>query len=354
MYRYKLNGPVFSQAAVSDAAWFLKEPGAFGTAVSRFEERFNKHFGLDWSVAVSNATAAYHMIIAYLGLSHGDKIIVPAYTFVSAANVPLLAGMETLFCDCAGDTPVLSLEHMRRLADSGAKALLFVSTLGYCSGIREAWDFCRERGIVFIHDAASSLGTRIQGEDISSMGDFVFTSLHYKKILSSFEGGLLWGNRGKDFFTSYRNHGYLDGYNAPGLNFRMSDLHAVIGLRQLETLDARMMQRQKLYETYVSALEGCPGISVTAYPETVRPAYHQMVATSGRRDELARYLEERGIETGRPAQFIPSLPAYAHVSAGDLPNASRFASDAISLPFHENLTADDVQAVCEAVREFPW
>ncbi len=351
-YKYRLNGPVFGDAAVMAAASLLKDPDSFGAVVGRFEAGFAERFGLSSVSAVTNATVAYYTILKYLGIGPGDSVLVPAYTFVSAANIPALLGAEPVFCDTAADCPCISIEDVRRKHDSSVKALLYVSSFGYSRNMMEIRDYCSENGITMIHDAASSAGTLLGGREILAIGDYGFTSLHYKKVLSSFEGGLLWGRDGDEFFRSFRNHGKVDDYEYPGMNFRLSDLHAVLGLEQIGNLDARLELRRRLFAEYGEGLKGVKAVEVPEFgPETI-PAVHQMIIFTDDRTGLAAHLKKNGAETGAPAQFIPGLPYFSRKDAGPFPNSERYAARALALPFHEGLTFDDIGDVCRMIRNY--
>ncbi len=346
-----VNRPRFTRRDRTAVRALLRGERPFGQDVKAFEEELSRYLGRPWVETTVNATMAYFMILKALGIGPGDQVLVPAYTFISAANVPLFLGAEPLFGDIAPGLPCLDPEEVIRKWTPRVKAVLFVSSFGHDRGLDEILSFCRSKRIPLIHDAAASFGSMRPDGPLAATGDYGFTSFHFKKTVSAFEGGALWGSGTPVPFQLLKNHGKQKTFEEAGLNLRLSDLHAVLGRSQLASLPRRLVIRERIASWYEEELGKIPQVSLPRFSEGLRPAWHQMIIRAEEKDSLKKFLAQKGIPAADPAQYIPSFPLLRKegVSA---PRALDYHSRALALPFYEGLSRRRVRRIAGLIRSF--
>jgi len=349
--RGMVTRPSFSRKDRFAVRCLLQGKDPFGQEVACFEEELARTLNVPWVETVVNATMAYFLILKGLGIGPGDRVIVPAYTFVSAANIPAFLGAELLFADIIPSVPCLDPKDMEKKWDSSVKAVLYVSSFGHAEGLEEVLSFCREKNVPLIHDAAASFGSEISQKPLAALGDYAFTSFHFKKVLSAFEGGALWGKGNPLVFRSLKNHGKKKDFEEPGLNLRLSDLHAALGRSQLKSLPRRLKRRDILAQAYFRELSGIGDIILPVFPQKIKPAWHQMIILTSRKTALAEFLARRGITSTEPAQYIPGLPFFKE-NGLSCPHALAYHQKALSLPFYEEMTVKEIRNIGDSIRSF--
>ena len=347
----KVNRPRFDRKDRAAVSALLRGERPFGAEVKAFDEELARYLGKPWVETTVNATMAYFMILKVLGVGPGDQVLVPAYTFISAANIPVFLGAEPLFGDIAPGVPCLDPEEVVRKWTPRVKAVLFVSSFGHARGLGEIQAFCRGKGVPLIHDAAASFGSMTPEGPLAAMGDYGFTSFHFKKIVSAFEGGALWGNGSPVPFQSLKNHGRGETYEEAGLNLRLSDLHAVLGRSQLSSLSRRLAARERIASWYEKSLADVTPVTLPRFSRGIRPAWHQMIILVDKKEPLKKFLEQNGIPVMEPAQYIPSHPLFQKES-GYTPRALEYHQKALALPFYEGLSRNEVRRITRLIRSF--
>ena len=345
-----VNRPRFDRKDRAAVDALLRGGRPFGGDVRAFEQELAGYLGKPWVETTVNATMAYFMILKALGVGPGDQVLIPAYTFISAANIPLFLGARPLFGDIAPSVPCLDPRDVARKWTPRVKAVLFVSSFGHARGLDEIQAFCREKKVPLIHDAAASFGSTLAGEPLAALGDYGFTSFHFKKVVSAYEGGALWGGGSPAPFQSLKNHGKKETYEEAGLNLRLSDLHAVLGLSQLSSLPRRLALRERIASWYEEGLSHLPPVELPRFSEGLRPAWHQMIIRVEKKDALKTFLAENGVSAADPAQYIPSFPLFE--TAAPFPGALEYHRKALALPFSEDLSPGDVRRITRLIRSF--
>ena len=357
-----------------------------GPAVESFEAAFADAVGAAHAVSCASGTAALHLAYLALGVAPGDRVIVPAVTFLATANMARLAGAELVFADVDPDSGLLTPETLAAaLACAGGPvaAIAPVHMAGQMVDMEVVTALVKEAGAAILEDACHALG----GSDASGLpvgscaaGGLAAFSLHPVKVIAGGEGGVATSNDAAraETMRRMRNHGmvrkgFADTAQAlaadgsanpwyyempePGLNYRLSDIHAALAASQLKKLDRFVARRRQLVARYDAALAALP----TALAEVMRPsgraahgaaAWHLYVAlidfaALGRdRADVMRALKERGI--GTQVHYLPlhRQPYYrARYGALDLPGADAWYGRALSLPLHPGMEDSDVDRV---------
>jgi perosamine synthetase len=300
----------------------------FVTHAGRFERDFEKAFSDRFKtpcIATSSGTGALHIALLSLGIGPGDECLVPALTFGATAAVVLAVGARPVIVDVRPDS--WALDHTRVLAsfNKRTRAIIPVALYGKAPG-----NF-RQFGIPVIEDLCEGIGS------VPITGNLAAFSFYGNKGITTGEGGMLCGELGNA--AAWRDGGFDSDYRnlIPGLNYRMSNLQAAVGLAQLERFDDLHARRVANAQAYKRILKGDGSWLFVA--ETDNPR------------ETGMKLKELGIET-RPV-FTPLhlSPAFRQYAKGKYKEAERIWSTGICLPTGPHLTTKEVERIAEVASE---
>jgi perosamine synthetase len=315
-----------------------------GPVVAELERELAAACETRHAFAVSSGTAALHLAVHALGLAPGDEVIVPAYTFPATANVVALSGLRPVLVDV--DPATMNLDPDQLSVGPRTKAILAVHLFGRPCRMEELPD------LPVIEDAAGALGARRSGRACGSLGLAACLSFHPRKIVTTGEGGAVTTNddRIAAAIAQFRNHGWrslADGdMPGPGLNYRMSDILAAVGLPQMRRLDELLGARTALAGAYAERLAGLP-VTLPEADEGDVHGWQAYVIQVERRDEVLAALRAQGIEAQIGTFALPLLHAYS--DQGFFPGAEHAYEHALALPFHSRLTDADLDRVVEAL-----
>jgi perosamine synthetase len=315
-----------------------------GPEVAAFEEELRVACGTAHALAVTSGTAALHLAVQALGLAPGDAVLVPAYTFPATANVVALSGLRPVLVDV--DPETMNLDPERLSVTSRTKAIIAVHLFGRPCRLEQLPD------LPVIEDAAGALGARRQGQPCGSLGLAACLSFHPRKIVTTGEGGAVTtdDDRIAAAVAQFRNHGWrslADGdLPAPGLNYRLSDILAAVGLPQLRRLPALLAARQHLAAGYAERLAGLPVTLPDTDPGDVH-GWQAYVIQVDRRDDVLAGLRAQGIEAQIGTFALPLLQAYA--DQGFFAGAEHAYEHALALPFHTALRDADLDRIAAAL-----
>jgi perosamine synthetase len=339
---------------------------AQGAMTARLEAAFAAVCGVRHAVAVSSGTAALHLALLAHGIGPGDEVITASFSFVATANAALFVGARPVFVDIDSRTYTIDPALVEAAVTSRTRAIVPVHLYGQMADMEAINAIARRHGLTVIEDAAQAVGASAGGRPAGSFGTGCF-SLYATKNVAAAEGGMITTDDDAlaERLRLLRHHGQRTRYVSEilGYNYRMSDVHAAIGLAQLKRVDDLNGRRAVNAAEMDARLRGV----VTPF---VRPGYrhvyHQYTirvpdsaAGSGPRphgagrDALAAALAERGIGTGiyYPVP-IHRQPLYRDLGyAVSLPETERAAREVLSLPVHPGLSRDDLDHIIEAVNE---
>lgn len=342
-----------------------------GERTKSFERRFGEFLGGDVScTAVSSGTAALHMAMLAADVGPGDEVIVPALTFVADINVVRLAGACPVLVDCTSyDDWNLSPEGVAAAITPRTKAVVVVHYGGYACHMDAVSRAIREhaagRDIRLIEDAAHAPGADYRGRTCGTLGDIGCFSFFTNKNLSIGEGGMYVTSR-QDLHEKgrhLRSHGMtsltLDRYAGrcisydviqPGLNYRMDEFRAAIGLVQLEKLPQANRHRGELVERYRELLSEVRRIHVPFRRYDMGgPSFHIFpILLDGSVDRTAviEGLKEQGIQSSIHYPAFQEFTAYREANLSDTPIASDISRRELTLPLFSTMTLDQVEYVC--------
>lgn len=328
---------------------------AQGARTAQLEEAFAARCGARYAIATSSGTTALHIACLAHGLGPGDEVITTPFTFIASVNCILYVGARPVFVDIEEDTFNLNPALIEAAITPRTRAILPVHLYGYPCDMQVIMDIARRHNLVVIEDAAQAIGATYHGKPVGSFGTGCF-SLYATKNVMSAEGGMITTDDDDlaERCRLLRNHGMPRRYHHQllGYNFRMSDLHAAIGLAQLERLD-EVTARRRANAAYLNA-----HLTRVITPR-VRPGYghvwHQYtvrVQAGMDRDRAVEQLNTAGVGTG---VFYPRLanqhPYMRELGLADarLPMAERLTGEVFSLPVHPQLSQSDLDTIVAEV-----
>ncbi len=354
----RLHAPIRAELDAAMAAVLDRGDFILGGAVQAFEREFAAYCGAPRAVGVDTGTSALELILRALGIGPGDEVLVPAFTFVATASAVDMVGARPVFVDVDPQTGLLNQEAALRAAGPRTRAVIPVHLWGRPAPIESLIESARGKFHV-IEDACQAHGARVGARRAGSLGIAAAFSFYPAKNLGGFgDGGMV--VTGDEAVAAkvamLRNYGEARKYEHMFLAFnrRLDTLQAAVLSVKLRHLDRWNGERRAAAAAYRAALAGT---SVTIPPEPAggEAVHHVFVIRSPRRDALAAFLRERGIETGVHYPFaLPLLPAFStHGHApGAFPAAEALAREVLSLPLFPGILPEEIVRVGDAIREF--
>ncbi len=323
-----------------------------------FEKMIADYVGSKYALVVSNGTVSLITALLALDLKQEDEVIVPDFTMIASANAIVLAGAKPVFVDINKENLCLDLEKTKAAIGKKTKVIMLVALNGRCPEVEKFVDLAKEHNLFLIEDAAQALGSRYKGKHLGTFGDIGSFSFSSPKIITTGQGGALVTDseafyqkmlRIKDFGRAQAG---IDYHEVMGLNFKFTDLQAVIGIEQMKKLAWRVERKKEIYKIYRDLLKNVKEIEfIKTDLQDTAPWFIDILVAQDKRDELAKFLKEQGIGT-RP--FYPAIhtqPPYSWVK-GDFKVSQDISERGLWLPSSSFLKDEEIIAICEAIKEF--
>jgi perosamine synthetase len=353
-----------------------------GPHVKRFERLLAEYTGAPHALATSSCTTALHLAVAALGVGPGDEVVVPAFGWISAANVVEHLGGRPVFCDVDLTTFNASPAALESVVTDRTVGMIPVHLFGLCAELGPMLELARKRGLWVVEDAACTLGAYYHGAHAGTLGDAGCFSFHARKTITTGEGGMVTTPRDDvaELVRSLCDHGasrsdyqrHSDGtlllseYELVGYNFRLTDIQGALGCAQMERLPWILERRRALAARYDEALAGLDWLRTPATPDGYVHGYQAYVclfapeeaslANVGElhrlRNRLMTDLQERGISTrqGTHAAVLQNVYARKYgLRPEQFPNAYIADRLTLALPLYPQLTEAEQETVVDAL-----
>lgn len=357
-----------------------------GPKVREFEEKWSTFTGAKHSIAVTSCTTGLHLSLAALGLQPGDEVIVPAFTWISTANVVEHLGAKVVFCDIDLETFNVDVKKLPSLVSSKTKAILPVHLFGLAADMAPINAFAKTHKLWVVEDAACGFGSRYHGQHVGTMGHAGVFSFHPRKAITTGEGGMI-TTQDDDLAVKLRrlrDHGaaisdlqrhlgarpyLLADHPEAGYNQRMTDLQAALGSAQMDRAASIVQERQSLAERYDEAFANLTWLRTPVHrmgfehgyqsypclfqPEPLVPSSIKRV--NKLRNEWMDLLQQAGIATRPATHAVHMLSFYREkysLAPTDFPNARAANDCSISLPLFHGMTEAEQQHVIHNVLEY--
>jgi len=363
-----------------------------GKYVRQFEKGFAKLIGAQEAVGVSSGTDAVALALAVLydqGAKRQDKIILPALSFVATGNAVLQAGFIPVFVDIDRNTLNIDATRIEKAITKEVKAILPVHLMGKPAEMDTINAIAKKHGFYVIEDAAEAHGAKYKGKNAGTLSDIAAFSLYVAHIITTVEGGVVTTNNSEfaEILRSLRSHGRAckcescvlntaSSYCAKrfkyqtdirfvferiGFSAKMNELEAAIGIGNLDIYDEilrkrrdnlyYLMEKFRKFEPYLSTIkkESYEEIGPHALPIIVQEA------AKFTRDQLAAYLEKKGIDTRTLFASMPTqCPGFGFLGykEGDFPNAEYIGKNGIHIGVHQNLKRKDCEFIVDTFEDF--
>ena len=321
------------------------------------------------AVVVSSGTAALHLCYLALDIGPGDAVFIPSFAWPSAANSAVLVGARPIFVDVCPDSYNLDPDDLEKKvgqclqADLGVpRAVIVVHEFGLATELGRILQLAQQFDMQVVEDAACALGASLGGRPVGTAGCMGVFSFHPRKAVTTGEGGAIVTNDDAlaDRCRILRNHGQQlsperRDFVAAGLNYRMTDIQAAIGLAQFEKLPRVLAARKEIARQYLREFSDCAGMTLPAsHPEHTWQPFMLVLDAEFDRDAIVAELAEHGIGAG-PGSVAAHCGAIYQSRFGyrpeELPISAKLASQGLALPVYEGLEASEVAACATLVRQ---
>lgn len=329
-----------------------------GPQCRAFEQEFATFCGCNYGVGCSSGTDALILALRACEIGPGHEVITVANTFIATIEAIALVGATPVFVDIDPETYTMDWTQLERVLTPRTRAIIPVHLYGHPVEMQPVLEFARKHGLLVIEDASQAHGAAYCGQKVGSFGDIACFSLYCSKNLGAYgEAGICVTNR-HEFAESLRilrDHGSRTRYHHEiiGLNSRLDELQAAIlhvKMRYLEKWNTARQAHAQIYtEQLASFVEAAPVARSWA-----THVYYAYVVQVQNREQFRHELEQEGIATGVhypiPAHLQPACAHYGY-QRGTLPITEAVAERIVSLPMYPELTAEQIQAVVNAVKK---
>ncbi len=335
-----------------------------GPKVQEFEEKFEAYTGAKHAVAVSNCTTALHLSMIVSGIGPGDEVICPSLTYIATANAIKYVGAIPVFAEVERETCNLNPLDVERHITTQTKAILIVHQLGFPAKIEAFQELATKYNLSLIEDAACAAGSSYRGNKIGQHSSLVCFSFHPRKVISTGDGGMITTNNTEfcERLKQLRQHGMsindrvrhearrivFEDHLELGYNYRMTDIQAAIGIKQLEKLDWIVAERRKIGTFYNDAFKDLPHLHLPVEEDGCQSNYQSysiyLDKDSGvDRNQLMQALLNAGISTRRGVMTIHREIAYRQEYKDLSLNISEDIQDnSIIIPLYVPLTINEL------------
>jgi len=341
-----------------------------GPKVQEFEEMFAQYTGSKYAVAVSSCTTALHLALIVSGIGEGDEVICPSMSFIATANSIRYTGAIPVFAEVDTDYNLDAADVEKRITKK-TKAILLVHQMGMPADIRAFQALCNRYSLKLIEDAACAAGSSYHGQKIGSHSDLVCFSFHPRKVITTGDGGMITTSN-EAFYKRLkllRQHGMsindrerhlssrviFEEYNELGYNYRMTDIQAAVGIKQLQKLDWLIEERRIIAQQYLSAFKGIKAFRLPYekpgyYTNFQSFSIYLMAPSPISRNDLMQKLLDQGISTRRGIMLTHKEKAYINLDYNSqLPVSEDLNKNSVLLPLYVPMTSETVAQVIQAV-----
>lgn len=348
-----------------------------GPKVKEFEAAFAEFTGAPHAVATATCMAALHLSYLAIDLGPGDEVIVAAQTHVATAHAVELCGAKPVFLDAEPLTGNIDLDQLEGLITDRTRAIGLVHYLGLPVEMERLLEIARRHDLYVVEDCAVALGTRVGDTHVGLLGDVGCFSFYPVKHITTGEGGMVITTReeladriskqrafgiDKSVLADRRHTGAYE-IEYAGLNYRMGEMGAAIGVVQLERLPGFLEHRERIYGLLEEGLGSIDALELvrSGHDGALRSSFYCLAALladdaqAARREAIIDELKQAGV--GTSVYYPKSLPDTAYYAAkygyppGSCPNATRISTRSIAFPVGPHVTEEDAERVIETVRE---
>lgn len=342
-----------------------------GPRVQEFEEKFATYVGSKFAVALSNCTTALHLSMIVAGIKEGDEVICPSMSYIATANSIKYVGATPVFAEIESETYNIDVIHAEKLITQKTKAILIVHQIGLPANIDAFKALCNKHNLQLIEDAACAAGSSYKDAKIGSHSDLVCFSFHPRKVITTGDGGMITTNN-EEYYNRLkllRQHGMsvndrvrhnsttviMEDHLEVGYNYRLTDIQAAVGIKQLERLDWIIEERRKIAHKYQEAFKNIDFIRLPLEPKEYFTNWQSYVLylkpnSPIKRNDLMQLLLDKGISTRRGVMTTHRESAYKnHTLVCPLPISEDACDNSIVLPLYVPMSNEEIDYVIDNI-----
>lgn len=338
-----------------------------GPRVAEFEGKFAAYTGAKYAVAVSNCTTALHLSMIVAGITEGDEVICPSMSYIATANAIKYVGAKPVFAEINLVNYNLDILDVEKKITNKTKAILLVHQIGMPADIDAFTALAKKYQLKLIEDAACAAGSSYKGAKIGSHSELVCFSFHPRKVISTGDGGMITTNNESYYnrLKLLRQHGMsvndrtrhesskiiFEDHLEVGYNYRLTDIQASVGIRQLEKLDWIIKKRRKIANRYHKAFSGIPGIQLPLEKKGYFSNYQSYSIFLKdecplNRNDIMQKMLDAGISTRRGIMTTHRETAYKEeYKLLSLPVSEKSSDRSIILPLYIPMKDEDMEKV---------
>jgi perosamine synthetase len=365
--KVNLSRPDITQAEIEAVCEVLQGPNlSLGPKLREFEQAFEAYIGRKHAVAVNSGTSGLFLCTQALGWGSGDEILVTPFTFICSVTVPMMAGATPVFVDI--DPVSLNMDPAKieeKITDK-TKAILPVEVFGNPAGFDQICEIADKHNLTVLEDSCEALGSTLNGKKTGAFGRMSCFAFYPNKQMTTGEGGMILTDDDDlaEMCVSLRNQGRGRGggwlaHERLGYNYRLSDINCALGIVQLTRIEEFIEKRQHVADMYCQLLKDEPRIMLPTVPANSRMSWFVFVVrlngeySMDQRNTLLRKLLDRGIQVSNyfpPVHLQPFIAEKYGCKEGGCPVTDAVVKSTVALPFHNNLTAEEVELVCAELK----
>ena len=328
-----------------------------GPQCKEFSDKLNDMMGVEYGVFAPNGTLALYLGLLALGIGPGDEVILPNSTFIASANAVILTGAKPTFVDVDES---FQIDYEKCLVKGDTKAVMPVHLYGTMVNMESTMRFAEDMALLVIEDACQAVGVKFKGQHAGTFGDIGCFSFFADKTITTGEGGyvvckteemykklLMLRNQGRENSGTFIHPSF-------GVNFRITDLQASIGLAQLKKLPTIISRKLKFLEWYHKGLDG---IKQVKFFEPIKDANFipfRVVLMCEDAHQLMEHLSNNGVQSRGffyPLHKQPCFKEYNFINR-DFPNSIYGYEHGVCLPVFPELTPQEIKYICDTIKEF--
>ena len=342
-----------------------------GPMVDKFEQAVADYTGAKYAVAVSSGTAALHAAMFAIGIGPGDEVIVPPMTFVATANAVVYQGGTPVFVDIEAETLLINPDLIEEKITPRTKAIIAVDYAGQPCDYDALREIADQHNLFLVADACHSLGAEYKGRKVGTLADLTVFSFHPVKPITTGEGGMVvtssvgyaermrvFRNHGINFDHRQRAQRNVWHYKmeALGYNYRLSDIHSVLGLRQLDKLPGWIHDRRQIAAEYDRLFSSLDTVVPLLQKENRVSGFHLYVISFNlmSRDAVMEKLHDHAVAANvhyTPVHLHDYYTSHFNTGLGLCPVAERVVDNILTIPVFPAMNNEDVKRVVSVIAE---
>jgi perosamine synthetase len=337
---------------------------SMGPFLDKFESAFAAYIGAQHAIAVSSGTAGLHLCIAAAEVGLGDEVITTPFSFVASANCILYERATPVFVDIEERSMNIDPALVEAAITKRTRAVLPVHVFGQPCALDELSSLSQRHNLLLIEDACEALGAEYRKKKVGNFGNATVFGFYPNKQMTMGEGGVItindahWAakirslrNQGRDEMGTWLRHVRI------GFNYRLNEMSAALGLSQLGRIDRLLARRNDVAEIYARFLRDIPGVAMLSPVDTTtRLSWFALIIRLDptiSRSRVIEYLQNNGIPSRTyfsPIHLQPYFQEKFGYREGDFPIAERVAETTLALPFHSNMSEDNIADVAKHLK----